>query len=426
VPRGWNAVGVGALYVFAASLRVSTALASLALGAMLLAFVAMALSERRALMHEALVWLGVGTVFYLAVRTWWAATAQPDAAAAHIGDALALAQLWVFVVAGWWIRGSPRRAMAVLGLALASFAVGSMRHVHGEDLLMLLTADRQREFFGLPTNAFALYAATALLGVMLLARRLWGAPGSPLRGVRMFAWLLALAFFAQAVFAAQSRATWVACLLVYPLLLWLAARAWLRGPRPAPRGEAVTLAAGGAVLAALIALNAGTIAQRIGTDTQTLDEIVRGDTAAVPTDRHSSYGVRFHLQEMGLQRWRERPWLGWGPGATPILIRELPRTELRRYRHVHNSYLELLLRLGVVGLAPFLLAVLLVAARLRGAQRRGAAPRDLALFLYGALALLAVWALFDFRMVSIDGRFYWIVVMGVAAGFGMSQRPDDR
>jgi O-antigen ligase len=417
---------VGALYVFAASLRVSTTLAILALGAMLLAFVAVALGERRAMTHEALVWLGIGTVSYLAVRTWWAATAQPDAATAHIGDALALAQLWVFVVAGWWMRGSPRRAMAVLALALASFAIGSIRHVHGEDLLMLLTAERQRELLGLPTNAYALYAATALVGVMLLARRMWGGPGSPVRGARMLAWLLALAFFAQAVIAAQSRATWIACLLAFPPLLWLGARAWLRGPRTAPRGEAVTLAAGAAVLSALIALNAGTIAQRIGTDTQTLAGIARGDTAAVPADRHSSYGVRFHLQEMGLQRWRERLWLGWGPGATPLLIRELPRTELHRYRHVHNSYLELLLRLGVVGLVPFLVAALLVGMRLRRAQRRGAVPRDLALFVYGALTLLAVWSLFDFRMISTDWRFFWIVVMGVAAGLGMARQTGDR
>jgi O-antigen ligase len=414
---GWSATGATALYVFAVSARVSTTLAILALAVMLLAFAFAARVHWRALRGDALAWLAAAAIVYLAAHALW--TARTGAAvAARPGDALALAQLWLFVVAASWMRAQPQRAFGVLALALIGFAFGlAMRACH-DDVLTLLFGLRDRELFGLPTIACALYAGTALLGLIVFAPRLWGAPGTRLRSLRVIAWVLGLAFLTQTVVMAQSRGTWLACAVAFTPVVWIGARAWLRSlPPPRLRAGAPAIA-GLLAVAVLLAADAGVIAQRIATDSGTLAAIGQGDRDAVPTHRHSSYGLRFHLHELGVRRWLERPWLGWGPGATPALIEEHDRATLRGHAHLHNSYLELLLRLGVVGLVMFVAAPVIVARRVVRAARRRAVPGDLALFLLGALGLLAVWSLFDFRMTNADWRFYWIIVMGTAAGMG--------
>jgi O-antigen ligase len=91
-------------------------------------------------------------------------------------------------------------------------------------------------------------------------------------------------------------------------------------------------------------------------------------------------------------------------------------------KHLHNSYLELLTQLGLVGFGLWMTIGLMLLWPLYDAVRRAQLSADLGLFLILALLYLALWSLFNFRMVHQDFRGYWALLGGAALSIGLYRR----
>jgi len=65
---------------------------------------------------------------------------------------------------------------------------------------------------------------------------------------------------------------------------------------------------------------------------------------------------REYMWRSGLTMWRERPWLGFGPGGVKRVYVNyaLPDATKKRTGHLHNTPLQILVERGVVGLAAWL------------------------------------------------------------------------
>jgi O-antigen ligase len=414
--RAAGGVGVTGLFLFVFGFRVSPSLAYVGLALMDAAFLAsLALAWPR-LRHEPLTWVFIGFTAYLLARTALAMHEFPDTGARQVRDAWNYFHLWLFVVLSWWLAARPERVMRILGLALASLIIGILIRLDPREIAGVLQGERAG--FGMPAIAFGLYSATALLGLAAFARRLWG-PSTRRLGfsLRILGWAVLVAALAEGLLATQSRGSWLAFILVMPPLAWLSARHALGGNRNSSSGRPGRggwLAVLGVVLAAgFVVANSATIRERLSAETETMRAVLTLDYAHIPTHRQSSIGVRFHLNRLGLQKWLERPWLGWGPGSTRMLIEDNEIAELREWSDLHNSYLEILVRLGIVGAAFFLAGAWLVWRALRAARTDPRVPRDLYLFLNASLALLALWSLTDFRMTAADWKFYWLLLGGM-------------
>ena len=92
--------------------------------------------------------------------------------------------------------------------------------------------------------------------------------------------------------------------------------------------------------------------------------------------------------------------------------------------HLHNSYLEILLRFGIIGALLLTVAALLLINAVVRAHRAGLIPRDYFLFLLGSFGLVAIWSLFDFRALHADWRAYWLLLAGAAYTFRLHGRSD--
>lgn len=69
---------------------------------------------------------------------------------------------------------------------------------------------------------------------------------------------------------------------------------------------------------------------------------------SVPANKAVS--IRLRLYELAVDRFRERPWLGWGLNSIPLLI-ENGHLDLagERHVHLHSAYLDALVGIGLVG-----------------------------------------------------------------------------
>lgn len=131
-----------------------------------------------------------------------------------------------------------------------------------------------------------------------------------------------------------------------------------------------------------------------------------------------SVGDRIAYYAFGLERLRERPLFGYGPGRPRHLVfqYEAPRQIDNRNSHLHSQYVDVLLRFGIVG---FLMLVSVFVFAFGGAVigwSRRRVGGDYLLFMIGAMTVYAIWSLSDQRFTN----YTMIAVVSLILGSGAS------
>lgn len=410
-------IGVGALYVFAASAWVSTALANVALGVCLLAFLAQIPSEWPRLRREPMCVLAAIAGIYLLGNTLWAMVQQPHLASKQPGAALSWFSLWLFVVIAWWCAGDKHRIRAVLSLALASFIMSLLLAFDWPQWYAILIEGR-RSGIGFTAAAAGLYAATALLGWLLLA-----APWSlDLKSritsrLAVTAWIAVLVLLIQVIIVSQSRTSWLALILVGIPLAVLATKA-TRKKINFRRSVVIGITVFG--LLGIVYSNSEVIRSRLSLAHTPLEQMVELDWSHIP---YSSVGVRLHLDQYGLEKLIERPLLGWGPGTVVTQFAAAAGfPQLVKQPDLHNSFLLMLVRLGLIGGLIYLAGAAYLGRQVWQAYRNDRMSQRMFLFLLGTAGITILSSLMNFRWIHIDFRFFWLILAGIAFSYALDER----
>lgn len=403
--------------VFAASAFVLPALANAALilaAAALLAQPALAWQRLRG--HPLWPVLGVALTYLLLHSAVSAATGVLPAAGQ---DALLdLLKLLLLVPVGWVVAGDPRRARCLLAVAAAGLLLRLLMFSPPAQWLAVLGDPGRRLDFGFAAIASGLYCAAALLGLLVLLPGRVPAGGWA-RAAALGGGLLVATLLAAGLLASRSRGAWLALLLSLPVAL----------SAPARRGRLALALLGAGILVAVL-VGGPAVTRRLGADAPAypaLAQVLGARDAAAADDAwqqmpHNSVGLRLHVWRLAGATWWQRPWFGHGAGAGEAILADASDPALRDLAHLHNTYVEIALRFGLIGL---LLAAALVAALAVGVARRiqdGLEIPDLARYLAGALVLTAVWSLSDFRLFRLDFRLYTVLLAGIALGLGLPRR----
>ena len=215
----------------------------------------------------------------------------------------------------------------------------------------------------------------ALACIAFLALMLWGVLVTQVRAV----WLgLACSFFATGIF-----------ILVHPR----ARQAVQRVPnkRFLLLASAVLAATAAAVLQPI-----DRIERRLAAENISVERI----SGAAQFDKQymSSSGIRIATWTAATDWIVERPLLGWGARSVKQLLRQHPDLDealKARFGHLHNSYLELAVAVGVIAVALMLAIIIGLAKMTEKHWRSGRTPTDAVLFLFGFLIFWAVVNLFE-------------------------------
>ena len=219
--------------------------------------------------------------------------------------------------------------------------------------------------------------------------------------------LLAAAVCGAATLVTLSRAAWLGGLAGVVVVVILLARtgAFVRPPRAALIGAAVTVALGGALLA--FSGWGGKLATRFGE----LIHPVGGSSAA-----------RLEIWRAAVAAWRARPILGHGPDSFAVVFPRFQTPEYWRWEwgvapfHAHSLYLQLLATRGISGLLVFVAAVIALGACGVAAWRRAPGARPALVACGGALAALAVAGAFG--AIGLSGALFVTLLAGSVATLG--------
>jgi len=381
-------------------------------------------------------------IAFLIVHSLYATWVVPDIDYSdQLSTAAKLVRLGVFCcVVGWWLSVCPRAIPGLLGLMVLGLLVAVLYHMPWHSLPEIWDGE-MRPRFGIPENLSGQLAAVGGWLALCLLIGIWrDHPHGSRRN-----WLLAVGFVAYAgsfcvLLFSQSRGAWLAFLSATPLAIlgyWLTRRP--RGIRTLP-WQPLVLAS---VVSVLLVLGARDIfATRFaGADRmlpaaeqaaeQAADSVLPADAqpvvhvpkkasseTAAPAQSaavaepapvadvgstidmtvpgNKAIGIRVRLYELGVEKFKERPWLGWGLDSTGSLI-ESAHLDLagERHVHLHNSYLDALVGMGLVGSLLLLTLFVLVMRELVLAWRGGIISTASFWALAGCVGIVLVANAFD-------------------------------
>jgi len=398
-------LGIAGLYAFAIGGFLSTTLAGLGLFLMVCAFAFAPPLGAGPLLRDPIVRLLGVFLVYLALRTGWAVYEFPETAREQVDLALTWAGVWLFVFVARWMDA--RAIPVVAGLALAGFVLGAARRQAWTELPQLMEGMRAGFGYGIPQAG--LFSAVAVVGLACFAPRfLGGHNGRWARLAWLALWAGLLALVIEMLLITQSRISWVAVALIGSTAALLTVRlAYKNGLRVSRAGTLLAVVIVGGSIASVLFVNRDVIAVRYAQYVRSAQAL--GESPAPPA-AEDAVQIRVRLVQHGFERWRERPWFGWGPGTR---VASMAPSVPRDVGHLHNTYLELLVRLGLVGALMFGAALWLTARSAWRGVRAGTLAPDSFVFIVSAFAVAAIWATANFRPTS-EVRFLMILLGAMA------------
>jgi O-antigen ligase len=411
--REW--LGVAGLCLFSFFALLGIAGANLGLALMLIALLLSPEAWRR-MLRQPLFRLCLLVIGYIALRTVWPAAETAGEPQTQANRAMDWAWLFLFFIPAWWLSRAPNRIVLSLSLMFSGFALGIVSSLDSAALSGLQEGVRSGFHFG-KAIIFGFDCAAAILALLVLVFY-WLRPGVTVargrQAILIGLAVLAMLFFTQGLIASQSRGVWLSILVALPVALLTLRLGRAHGRLYSWRHLAV-LTGILALTSLVLLLNWNTITQRMQYERQELGVVVSEGLEAAPL---GSSTYRLHLWKFGLEKWLEKPLLGWGPGSTHAMIEAENDITLRdqagsSFDHLHNAYLEVLFQLGLAGIVLMTAVGALMLWMTIHAYRKQRLSIYLLAFLLSNFVLIAVYSLTDFRHMNWNWRFYWLIIAGI-------------
>lgn len=327
-----------------------------------------------------------------------------------------LARWFMFLPVAWLLGGSLRNVFMLWIIALIGLAASPWLVKGGvEDLLSAIQGNRASLGLYNAQHGSLLYGIE-LLGLLVFAKRI--IVGQKYWRIRACIWLALVCYFSWLFFATQSRGAILGLSLgVATALLIMSAivaRRFSRRHRTLFAGMSI-----GAFMVLLVAslMLVGSITlQRnqleLEDSEHPLVSVLRGDWDLNP---NLSTGIRLNSWREAWPWIKERPLVGWGGRGRGLVIENsttLPDRIKSNARHLHNSYLDMLVNFGVFSLV--LLAVLMTYLLVACTKiwNRKQLPTDVYLFFLVFSVFWLIVNMFESFLFYASGLFVFTLVVG--------------
>ncbi|MGF1644547.1 MAG: O-antigen ligase family protein [Thiotrichales bacterium] len=393
----------GGLLLFAFTASPYPDLAGVGLFLILIGFVLS--KDKQILRRDPIVWTLAALTLYLLITIVIGWHLFPNRLQDHLTGALYLILFPVMILlVAWSLKADRQRVKTLLAAALAGLILAIALPVAAGQVswLELWGGERHGLMFSNPIR-LGLYSSVALLGLLVwrsawIGRDTWSV-------IKVLAYLLMMAVLIQALVVSQARAAWVATLIVVPVSL---AALWFtrHHGHKVTRSEWTALALIMIVLTVSIVSYQDVIVKRSFSELPTIKAAIEGNSV-----EFDNFGKRYHMWKLGVEKALERPWLGHGPGSVPEYLAN-QRLEINHFTHLHNMYLDLLVRVGIVGFILVMAIFGLLLHAVISEWRAGRLEAKMAIFVLGALALFMIDNLSGYTLSRAQGRFYLALVGG--------------
>lgn len=244
-------------------------------------------------------------------------------------------------------------------------------------------------------------------------------------------WLTLFLFSLWGVLVSQTRAVWIAlalAILCVPLLIKIALK--LQNKKfPLSRRALFATLTGISIASVLlmISFDVGTLVQNRAHQEKVTWESLR-QAATYEKANMTSFEIRIASWSAATEWIAERPWMGWGGRGSRPLIRHseyFSESFKKQFNHLHNSYLQTLVEIGVLG-ASFIIALIFIVGKktIQSCQQHNM-PIDVFIFSWLFFIFWAVVNIFESYMTFPTGVYFIAVIGGFTYSFCI-KKPDNQ
>jgi O-antigen ligase len=412
--RDWNrcqwsdALGLLGLFLFSFGVFYRTLLVHEGLLLMGLAFALRIRTLEKGVMRDPLLILSAAFLLFLLIRTYYTLSEFKEYQSLIWEDMLKLflfGFLVVFLVAFWMNRYQDRWNQLVIAL----FAGHIVRVFRKFDWgIFYYEFDKiwngvYRIGWGSTVNRFGLWSAVIFFGCVILYRHIWGArrqSNELMYWLRVMLWTLAVILSGAGLVYSQSRSAWLAAVLVIPVMLFFQFH-----QRKKLKLKPVVFIGVLLVVISFMTNLPAVVENRLFLSTNPFYN--ESFKAAID--------ARLLLYRLSWEKWKERPWFGYGPGISEVIIKQTEDEYalVRMYNHFHNVALDIMVQLGIFGMLFYGLAFYLIIRQLFRAKKLGRIDRPYFLFALGSLSFMIICGIFGQPFADYKGIFLFGFLGGI-------------
>lgn len=313
---------------------------------------------------------------------------------------------FTFIPLAWWVAQRKNTVWLIWGSAALGILISPW--VTGEGIPEIIRGlNGERVFFGLrQAQHTSLFFGIILIGLLCFARKI----------LSINKWLtiplvLTILYCLLIIYINSSRQAWLALLLTaFFMASYFTIKRFKRATGK-QKFVTITLFLFGTIsLGSLVATNE-TIVDRVMEERQSLSAIVTLDFDDVP---YTSFGIRLHSWAAATDFIKEKPIFGWGSNGRTLVMKHtewLPNWVQKDFGHLHNTYIEMLVNFGIVGLIFYLFMWVYMTKSLFKEINRGTIERSIGYFYMSFLCFWSIMNCFEAYQNFWTGVFYFTVFM---------------
>ena len=324
-----------------------------------------------------------------------------------------LTKEWLLLLLPWcsyWFYRFPKLIPICLTLIMISLLIESLDKL--EPYFHNLIVIWEDNLFIFHARGYGLYFSLVIIGLTIFLLRMWHTTkNSFLHWITRIIYLVCIAWFIQCLIASYARTAWgslaVTLLLLVCIYLYYILSQRFTNRTKHLLGLLITVL----TICSVFYINKDNISERLpgNGDIIAIQKIVT-DGNDIPL---TSASYRYFINIYGWEVWKSSPLVGLGPIHSKDHILQHENSKLHKLAHFHNTYLEIMIQLGIIGLFLCFLGIGLTFYRCIQSYKKGIMSGDYLLFLFLVLVAIAIYSLANYRLLNADWRFYWIILMAI-------------
>ena len=265
-----------------------------------------------------------------------------------------LPRIYLFIPIAWWLGGNNRTIALFLGTALVGFFFACLQDPNFIQHIARIFDGGRVDFGILNAQHVALFFSLGLIGCLsYFSDAIKNKTIMQKLGFTVFL-TIAGALCAIGIIGTQTRAAFLGLLTAFVVYLMISIYRFMRIKTAKQNVKAViTILAAITVTAAMSYSFKDNLTKRVFSEKNTISAITAGDWENIP---YTSIGVRVNTWLQALEWITEKPLIGYGGKVRTDVIQQStkhPDWVKKRFAHFHNSFIEIMLGSGLLGLFLF-------------------------------------------------------------------------
>ena len=262
-----------------------------------------------------------------------------------------LPRIYLFIPIAWWLGGSSRTIAVFLATALLGFFVACLRDPNLAATVAGIFNGNRIDFGILNAQHVALFFSLGLIGCLSYLPSALKVQKLPHKiGYTTFL-TSSVAVCSIGIIATQTRAAFLALTIAFVVALVLVIIRLIHTKKTELNIKALW-----SILIIVLMVSSITVAfrynliNRVKSESSTLTAVISADWQNIP---YNSIGIRVNTWLQALEWIAEKPFIGYGGKVRTDIIKQStkhPEWVKQAFGHFHNSYIEITLASGLLGL----------------------------------------------------------------------------